>query len=71
LSNQPELFVLNVSALICNGPKKVIQYFAEDETSIFQEIIKKDRFEIFPGALRHFRIYVYTAASKPGNSPEK
>ena len=41
LPNQPDRFVLSVSALICNGPKKVIQYFAEEETWIFPEIIKK------------------------------
>src|SRR6218665_3372770 len=43
-------------ALICNGPKRVIQSFAEEETINFREIIKKGHFKIFPGALRHFRI---------------
>jgi len=44
------------------GQKKVIQYFAEEETRNFQEIMKKGHFKIFSGALRHFRIYVYTTA---------
>src|SRR6218665_192104 len=63
LSNQPQRFVLSVPALICNGPKKVIQYFVKEETRNFREIIKKGHFEIFPGALGHFRIYVYTTAA--------
>src|SRR6218665_684014 len=63
LSNQPERFVLSVPALTCNGPKKVIQNFAEEETRNFPEIIKTGHFEIFPGALRHFRIYVYTTVT--------
>src|SRR6218665_1163178 len=60
LSNQPERFVLSVPVLICNGPKKVFQYFAEIKTRNFWEIIKKGHFEIFPGAFQHFRIDVYT-----------
>ena len=59
-------FVLSVPALIFNGPKKVFQYFAEEETRNLPEIIKK--VEIFPGALRHFRIYVYTTASSVSSS---
>src|SRR6218665_2706364 len=39
LSNQRERFVLSVPAHICNRPKKVIQYFAEEETRNFRKII--------------------------------
>src|SRR6218665_2376589 len=52
------------SGTYINGPKKVFQYFAEEETRNLPEIIKK----IFPGALRHFRIYVYTTASSVSSS---
>jgi len=41
LSNQLERFVLSVLAVFCNGPKKVIQYFVEEETRNFPEITKK------------------------------
>jgi len=45
----------------------VIQYFTEEETKIFGELIKKRHFEIFPGALRHFRIYFYTTGGVRGH----
>src|SRR6218665_4183864 len=32
---------------ICNGPEKVIQNFAEEETRNFPEIVKTGHFEIF------------------------
>src|SRR6218665_1292529 len=38
LSNQQERFLLSVPTLICNGPKKVIQYFTEEEARNFRDI---------------------------------
>ena len=46
--------------LIVTGQKKVIQNFAKEETRNLPEINKTGHLEIFPGALWHFRIYVYT-----------
>ena len=47
LLNQPERFVLSVPTLICIQAKKVIQYFVEEDTRNFREIIKKGSFRNF------------------------
>ena len=50
---------MSVLALICHGPKKVIQYFAEEETRNFQEIVKKDVSKFFRSAqaLQNLRLH--------------
>ena len=54
---------MSVPALICNGPKKGHSEFRGGRNDKFSGNHQKGHLEIFPEALRYFRIYVYTTAT--------